>query len=83
MIVVYFWYDHLLLRSNGEAEKVEKAIKEKDFDTFMRFKKKYGESYLPNYAWAFADDDDMDGTEIDIRIRENFERIDSSEYECG
>lgn len=83
MYVVYFWYDHLLLRENGDAEKVERAIEKKDFDTFMRFKKKYGESYFPDYAYSYADEDDMDGTEIDIRIKENFDRIDSSEYECG
>ena len=39
--VAYYWYDHLLLRENGDAEKVQKAIKEHDFETFMSFYHKY------------------------------------------
>ena len=39
--VVYFWYDHCELRNNGDAEKVEEAIKSHDFKAFMEIKKKY------------------------------------------
>ncbi len=78
---VYFWYDHCVLRGNGEAEKVEAAIAAKDFATFMRFKEKYGESYFPDSAYVFDSEGELE--ELDIRVRENFDRIDRSEYECG
>lgn len=29
--VIYHWYDHLLLRNNGDADIVTKAIEEGDF----------------------------------------------------
>ena len=41
MTVTYYWYDHLFLRTNGDAEKVQKAIKEHDFETFMFYYDKY------------------------------------------
>lgn len=41
MTVTYYWYDHMLLRENGDAEKVQKAIREHDFETFMSFYHKY------------------------------------------
>ena len=78
---IYFWYDHCVLRGNGEAEKVEQAIAAKDFATFMRFKEKYGEDYFPDVAYVFYGEGEP--VVLDIRIRENFDRIDRSEYECG
>ncbi len=82
MEIVYFWYDHLLLRSNGDAKKVEQAIADHDWPTFMRFKKKYGKNYFPDFAFV-CDENDEIVEELDVRIKENFDRIEYSEYECG
>lgn len=82
MEVAYYWYDHLLLRQNGDAKRVQKAIADKDWPTFMRFKKKYGKHFLPDCAFVIGEDEEIE-KEIDIRIKENFEKITFSEYECG
>lgn len=84
--IIYFWYDHLLLRETGEADIVEKAIKKHDFDTFMRIKEKYdrneqGWCFFPDFA-AVYDGSNRLG-EIDITDPENFAKITYSEYECG
>ena len=61
-VVLYYWFDHLLLRHNGDAEKVQQAIASHDFDTFMKFVNKYPtyvskdgvrEIYFPEYAHVF------------------------------
>lgn len=94
--IVYYWYDHLVLRDNGDAEKVQKAIKEHDFDTFMKFYDKYPPfythdvefgrceiPYFPKTATIFLKKTGEIIGEIYITIREGFELIDESEYECG
>lgn len=90
---IYYWYDHLVLRYNGDAKKVEKAIEDKDFDAFMELKKKYtGRKegiaqaswvYFPDviHVWDNETNDFVD--ELDINVRENFMKIDHTEYECG
>ena len=84
--IIYYWWDHLILRNTGEADIVEKAIKEHDFDTFMRIKKEYdrnecGWCFFPDFAIVY-DGSNRTG-EIDITIPENFSKITYSEYECG
>ena len=89
---IYYWYDHRVLRYNGDAEKVEKAIESKDFDAFMEIKKKYSGRadaagkplvYFPDdiHIWDTGEEDFVG--ELDINVRENFEKIDYAEYECG
>ncbi len=86
--VVYFWYDHLLLRKNGDAEKVTQAIENGDYDTFMMYYNKYNNKYnkddlifFPEYASIFYRDSWV-GT-IDITTPIGFSMITFSEYECG
>ena len=89
MTVNYYWYDHLMLRENGDAEKVQKAIEEHDFDTFMKFYLKYtnitsdGEDivFFPKYATIWKYDEPIG--EVNITTRGGFEMITDSEYECG
>lgn len=90
--VVYYWFDHLLLRHNGDAEKVQQAIAAHDFDTFMKFVNKYPtyvskdgvrEIYFPEYAHVFDEETDEEIGKIYIMNRENFNKIDSSDFECG
>ena len=95
MTVTYYWYDHMLLRENGDAAKVQKAIREHDFETFMSLYHKYqninseGEDiiFFPNHAtmWQYDEilgEDEPIG-EVDITTRGGFEMITDSEYECG
>lgn len=92
--VIYFWYDHLVLRKNGDAEKVTKAINDGDYDTFMKFYHKYpsfktyyedlGECevyYFPDTASIFYNDEIIG--RIDITTQEGFNFITDSEFECG
>ena len=85
--VIYFWYDHLLLRETGEAEIVTKAIEQHDFDTFKKIFGKYPPVkdfiYFPTTAMVWDDDADDFVDEIDITTPEGFAQIDGSEYECG
>ena len=85
MDYIYYWYDHMLLRSNGDAQKVEEAINNKDFDAFMKLKKKYSErkwEYFPNVIHVWKDGEGFVG-ELDVNVRENFNLITHHEYECG
>ena len=82
MYVFYEWYDHLLLRENGDAEKVEKAIKEHDFDTFKKFYDQYGNRFFPAHATIYDSDDEWIG-EVFVNTRGGFNMITDSEYECG
>lgn len=91
--VIYYWFDHLLLRHNGDAEKVQQAIAAHDFDTFMKFVKKYPpylaedgvteEVFFPAYATVYDETTDEAIGELNIMNRENFNKIDSSDFECG
>ncbi len=87
MTVTYYWYDHMLLRENGDAAKVQKAIKEHDFETFMNFFNEYnanaedGIVFFPEYATMWQYDEPIG--EVDITTRGGFEMITDSEYECG
>lgn len=86
MDYIYYWYDHMLLRSNGDAERVEQAIDSKDFDSFMKLKKKYSNrkcKYFPDviHVWDNRKKDFV--AELDVNVRENFNLITHHEYECG
>lgn len=90
MDYIYYWYDHLILRNNGDAKEVDRAIRGKDFDAFMKIKKKYlRKEYNPN-KWLFFPDvirvwDAGKGIvgELDVNVRENFNKITHHEFECG
>lgn len=93
--VIYYYYDHLFLRSYPKLLKlVQDCIKEHDFYTFQALQymlnRKYdwGENgseieveFLPNYVYVrFHDDDES----ILLPLTEElFNQITHSEYECG
>ena len=87
--VTYYWYDHLLLRKNGDAEKVQEAIKNHDFKTFINFYNKYEKNsdeekdivFFPSYAHIFINDDYVG--EYYILSEYGFNQITDSEFECG
>lgn len=91
--VVYYWYDHLVLRENGDAEIIQKAIQEGDFDTFSRMCDKYPSylvededgayfvDYFPDTALIWYQDEIVG--EIYITNKIGFSMITDSEYECG
>ncbi len=86
--VLYYWYDHLLLRENGDAENVTDAINRHDFDAFKRIRDKYqpnknGWVYFPDTASVWNEDTGELIGQIDINEPENFARITFNEYECG
>ena len=85
--VIYFWYDHLVLRETGEAEIVQKAIEQHDFDTFKKIFDKYPATkdciYFPTTAMVWSDSADDFVDEIDITTPDGFALIDGSDYECG
>lgn len=90
---IYYWYDHLVLRYNGDAKKVEDAIDSKNFDAFMKLKKKYSGrhdgvaqarwEYFPNVIHVWDDEVCDFVEELDVNVRENFNKITHHEYECG
>lgn len=85
-VIIYYWYDHLILRNNGDANIVMKAIGNHDFETFTSIVDKYqpnpyGLMFFPTTASVFQDDYLVG--EINIMNPENFARIDSTDYECG
>ena len=90
--VVYFWTDHLILRQNGDAKKVTKAIEDGDYDTFMKYYNYYNYEYpydnkggstvfFPDRAAIFYKDEYVG--DIDITKPLGFSMICFSEYECG
>ena len=89
--VMYYFYDHLLLRETGEAQEVLKAVQNKDFDTFKKIFDKYPpytssdgvtEIFFPTVAYLRNEDGDV-LEEIDITTPEGFVMIDEAEFECG
>lgn len=84
--VIYFWYDHCVLRNTGEAELVTKAVADHDFDAFVRIRDKYepnehGWKYFPNAASVWNGRDYV-GT-LDIMNPAGFALITEAQYECG
>lgn len=92
--VIYCWYDHLILRENGDAKIVQQAIADGDYDTFIKMYKKYpdktvinelGQQYYIVYFPSTAEiwyNDEIIGS-LDITNEIGFSMITSSEYECG
>jgi len=84
--VIYFWYDHYVLRATGEAEQVAQAVAAHDFAAFKRIRDKYepnehGWKYFPNAASVWNGRDYV-GT-IDVMNPAGFALITDSQYECG
>lgn len=78
--IYYFWYDHLnRCRIPVIIDSIQKSIENKDYNSFMFYynNQKTLEITLPNYAYL------SDDSYIDITIKENFDKIEFSEYECG
>ena len=89
--VIYYFFDHLLLRRTGEAKQVLEAVKNKDFDTFKKIFDKYPpyissdgieDVFFPHEASMFDKDDNFIGY-VDVTTLEGFNLIDEVEYECG
>lgn len=84
----YFWYDHFILRENGDVEIVQRAIEEGDYDTFMEMYNKYEHQEKYNFWHFFPDEasllvnDTVIGY-IYITKPEGFKLITFNEYECG
>ena len=81
--VIYYWYDHLVLRANGDAEKVTQAIKDHDYKTFMYFVNKYGAEYFPQEATIFSDETNEIIGFLDMSKEIAFRMVTDSDYECG
>lgn len=86
--IIYYWYDHLILRETGEADVVQRAIEQHDYETFCEICQKYmrtknGEIFFPRTAMIWDDKKQDFVGEIDITTPEGFNQIDSSDYECG
>lgn len=89
--VLYFWYDHLILRENGDAQKVTDIINNGDYEAFMRYYHTYNTKYyskdgdkilfFPPTAALFYQDQLIG--EIDILNPLGFSMITYNEYECG
>lgn len=90
--VVYYWFDHLLLRENGDAKIVTNAINNGDYDLFMTFHNYYNKTYsydneggnlcfFPDTAAVFYNDELIG--EFNITNPVAFRMITHSEYECG
>ncbi len=90
--VIYYWFDHLLVRECPKLlSLIETAIKEHDFLTFkyLQFilnnqKTDDGSPslvYLPNYVSIYYKDEDIP---LHIQLTEEvFDMITASEFECG
>lgn len=86
--VIYFWYDHLLLRKTGEAKTVQEAIRSHDYEAFKRIRDKYepnpeGLCYFPATACVYDEGSEELVGEIDIMTPDGFAQITDSDYECG
>ena len=83
--IIYYWYDHLVLRDNGDAKIVTEAIDNGDFKTFCKIKSKYPNKnniiYFPDNAIIFYNDDIIGN--IDITTELGFSFITDNDYECG
>lgn len=80
----YKWYDHGLLRETGEADAVERAIEEHDFEAFTTIRKRYPERddivFFPRYAVEYINGERK---RYDVTRKSGFNKITESEYECG
>lgn len=79
--VVYLWYDHCLLRKDGEANRICEAIEAHDFETFNKYRTKYGPRFFPDTAFVFENGDITDM--LNILLPDAFATITTAEYECG
>lgn len=95
--VIYNWYHHGMIKE--DRNKIEKAIKDKDFETFIHFYKIYNsfgiqhgqinkkfDAFCPTIYLpdtAIVYEGDQIIEEICILDKNNFNKITFSEYECG
>ena len=78
--VNYIFYHHL--NPDFPKDRIIQLIQNKDYKGFMEQYYKWGQLYLPSYAFVY-DDDYMHSVNTDITNRYNFKEITSAEYECG
>ncbi len=80
--VNYYFYYHL--NPEFPADEIVNYINEKDYDNFIEAYHKWGDFYLPPYAVACAEGDDIERFVcVDITDEHNFKMITYCEYECG
>ena len=90
--IVYYWFDHLILRQNGDAVKVNNAIQNGDYNTFMKYYNYYNYEYkydnnggsiifFPDVATIYYQDENIGY--IDITNPIGFNMICYNEMECG
>ena len=92
---VYYWYHHGI--PYEEVEKIQECIDNHDFNTFIKFYKKYSIKaiecgkfnewipmiFLPNDIAVFNKNNDEIIEYIDVLNKDNFNKITYSEYENG
>ena len=95
--IIYYWYDRGEIRDTSDEKIIMDAIRNHDFDTFLKMREKYppdpvsknfGEDepshtfvYFPDTASVYENDEYIG--EIDILNRSNFNRIDDTDFEWG
>ena len=78
----YYFYDHGILRFTGEDEAIERAIRNHDHNTFMKYYRKYeGNGMLPRYASYYLNDKMY--VDIDMTDEMEFSLVSDSESEWG
>lgn len=90
--VHYQYYDHLEIRNTPDEKELERIFKNHDFEGFKKMVKKYPSYidsqgyevvYFPETAFVYDNSTDDFVGEINIMNKENFNKIDSAEFECG
>lgn len=82
----YYWYDHLQrMNMPSIVQAIEESIESKDFSSFMFFYNKQKELFitLPSDIGVYDQEKKEIIKYLDVTIKENFDRITFSEYECG
>lgn len=89
--VIYYWYDHLLIRQLPDIEKaIDSCIKNHEYDVFkqwqflLNYRDKINDCefliYLPDSVFVEYEDGDYDTLPM---TEELFNKISYNEYECG
>lgn len=79
--VNYNFYHHL--NPDFPKNRIIQLIQHKDYKGFMEQYHKWGQLYLPSYAFVYADEDYDHSVNTDITNEYNFKQITFAEYECG
>ena len=77
--VNYIFYHHL--NPDFPKDRIIQLIQNKDYKGFMEQYYKWGQLYLPSYAFVY-DDDYIHSVNTDITNGYNFKEITFAEYKC-